>query len=163
MEIYNEKYFNRRNYILEHINETKLSPKEALIILMIDFNNEFKINTTPDSISKACNIELKETNEIIYNLCQKGLIQLVMKNKHTSFNIDAIFDHNKINLVASDDIFSLFSEEFKRPLNQKETILLGEWVRKYSFEELVNALKNASIYKKLNFSYIERILAHNEQ
>lgn len=162
-KIYNEKYFNRRNYILEHLTDYHLSSQEAIIILLIDFNNEFKQINTSESITKMSGIDLDTVNNAIVELCKKGYMEIITKRGVTNFSINPLFEKKQSNnSICPDDIFELFTSEFGRPLNQNETIKLGEWLRKYTFEQLVDALKNASIYKKYSFTYIEKILANNE-
>ena len=39
---YQENYFSRRNWILENLSKLKLTGNQAMILLMIDYDNEFR-------------------------------------------------------------------------------------------------------------------------
>ena len=55
-------------------------------------------------------------------------------------------------------IIDLFEREFKRPLSAHEIDKLNDWLMKVDHAYLVHALREALIYQKLNFNYIDRIL-----
>lgn len=68
-----------------------------------------------------------------------------------------------INNACAREIFNTFEEEFKRPLSSNELIKLSDFINKFGEEKTIEALRKASIYQKLNFDYINRILENGEQ
>ena len=62
----------------------------------------------------------------------------------------------------NDNVFGLFETEFKRPLSSSELIRLSDWINQYDEEQVVLALRSASIQKVFNFDYINRILENQQ-
>ena len=157
MEIFKEKYFNRRNWILENLSALNLSASESLIVLLIDFCNEFSLPIDIMALSSLSNLRKEEVDEAIVRLRSRGYLEITAAENGICFNIDAIFSHHNIN-YAGKDIYNTFEAEFGRILNRGELERLSEWLRIYSREEIIDALREASINRKLNFSFIEKQL-----
>ncbi len=161
MEIYREKYFNRRNWILENIGRLNLSASESLIVLLIDFCNEFSQPIDLQALSQLSNLNKDEVDNAIVTLCSKGYLAIEQQNNVIRFNIDAIFSQRNIS-YAGKELYETFEAEFGRVLTRSELERLSEWMRIYSHDEIINALREASINRKLNFSYIDKTLAERE-
>ena len=56
-------------------------------------------------------------------------------------------------------LFDVFEREFARPLSQLELQRMSEWMGKYDQRLILYALREALLYDKRSFDYIERILA----
>ena len=56
------------------------------------------------------------------------------------------------------DIIEIFENEFKRPLSTNEIDKINYWLSQVDYAYLIHALREAIIYRKLSFPYIERIL-----
>lgn len=163
MKYYQERYFNRRNWILDNIQRLNLNTNEAVVILMIDFLNEFQQKIDLDSLSKKCNLSTKTIDETIASLNNKGFINISTK-KGVYFDIDNIFETTN-NMIEENNLFDKFETEFHRVLSRRETDLLAEWIRIYDYDKIIAALREAVINDKLYFKYIEAILgkkAENE-
>jgi len=162
MVLYQEKFFNKRNWILENVTKLDLKPAETLLILSIDFMNEFSEIITVDSLKNRTNMTKDEIEKTIDSLCSKGYLQISTKHMKIVFDISAIFTQNSINKEAK-DVFTLFEKEFNKVLSQKELTVISEWLNVYDEENVIDALRTASINDKLNFKYIEKILANKDE
>ena len=162
MEIYREKYFNRRNWILENLGALNLTASESLIVLLIDFCNEFSQPIDLQALSRLSNLNKDEVDNAIVMLCSKGYLAIEQHDSVVSFNIDAIFTQHNIS-YAGKELYQTFEAEFGRIMSRGELERLSEWMRLYSHDEIIDALREASINRKLNFSYIDRILAEREK
>ena len=162
MEIYREKYFNRRNWILENIQSLNLSAAESLIVLLIDFCNEFSQPIDLQALSRLSNLNKEEVDNAIVMLCSKGYLNIEQQDNVIRFNINAIFTQHNIS-YAGRELFQTFEAEFARVLSRAELERLSEWMRLYSHDEIIDALREASINRKLSFSYIDKILAEREK
>ncbi len=166
MQLYNETFFNRRNWILEKLDELDLTLEETLCILYIDYYNEF--NRVCDIHAIA--IKLKKTDieidEIFDKLIQKNYIKVEFKDRRMIYNLEGLFhikeDATPIDKIQFQTLFNIFEQEFKRTLSQKETELISEWMTRYDNKLILHALRNASAYEKMNFSYIEKILVSKQ-
>ena len=158
-EIWKESYFNRRNWLLEHIVPLKLNEKELLVLLLIDLLND---NNSPISISiLSIKSGLSEMviDEVVSNLCVRGLINISTNRGKIDFNIDGLFSH-PVETADGLPLFKTFENEFARPLTQPELTTLNEWLRNYDEKFIFHALRTAAIYRKLNMKYIDSILAN---
>ena len=48
MKFFEERFFDRRNWILDNIKKLDVSPIEALVLLQIDFLNQYKQEVSLD-------------------------------------------------------------------------------------------------------------------
>ena len=154
---WNESFFNRRNWILENYQDINVSPSEAVVLLMIDFLNENNRDFTLNSLSEKIHLSEKETDDVISALVTKGYLKITSDGKKVSFVIDGVFDKPK-EQVELGSIFDIFEEEFGRVLSQAELREINAWLGTYKQEDVIYALRQASIYNKKNFSYIRSIL-----
>ena len=162
MEIYREKYFNRRNWILENISALDLSVSEALIVLLIDFCNEFNQPIDIQILSGLSNMSSEDVDDTIIKLCSKGYLSIEQKDSQISFCIDAIFSQRNIS-YAGKDLYETFEAEFGRVLSRAELERLSEWMRLYDHETIIDVLREASINRKMSFAHIDRMLAEREK
>ncbi|MBQ6654253.1 MAG: DnaD domain protein [Erysipelotrichaceae bacterium] len=162
MDIYREKYFNRRNWILENLSALNLTAAESLIVLLIDFCNEFSQPIDIQVLSRLSNLNKEDVDDAIVKLCSKGYLTIEQSGSVISFNIDAVFTHHNISYAGA-ELYKIFEAEFGRILSERELERLSEWTRLYSHEQIVDALREASINRKLNFSFIDRQLASKDE
>lgn len=167
MQLYNETFFNRRNWILEKLDQLDLTIEETLCILYIDYFNEFNLVCDMGTIAKKMKKTDVQIDEIFDHLIQKGYIKVEFKDRRMFYNLEGVFhikeDATPINKVEFQTLFHIFENEFKRTLNQKESELISEWMGKYENNKILRALRNASAYEKLSFPYIEKILTNDEE
>ncbi len=154
---YQENYFSRRNWLLENINTLQLTPQETVILLLIDYDNEFKETITLEKLAEQSNMDEKEVDKTLSELVEHQYLQIKATKNKIKYDIDGIFN-KKEELKVPSDIFEMFENEFKRPLSQKETMTLARWLQQYSQKSIVLALREAVKYNKLNFAYIEKIV-----
>lgn len=161
MELYKQKYFNHRNWILENISSLNLTVNETVILLLIDFFNEFNEDINIGKLASSANLEQSEVDKTVSLLCSKGYLNIESQQGRIIFNIDAIYSQHNI-LNDGKDIYGLFEGEFNRMMSRKELETISEWIRIYPHEEIVNALREASINKKLSIGYIDKILGQDK-
>ena len=158
MKIYQRRYFDRRSWILENISNLNLNSNEVLILLLIDYFNQYNKPLSIDTLSKSSNMEKILVDDTISSLISKGYLVLVTESGHISFNIDNIFEA-KNEIIENNDIFEIFEAEFGRVLSQKEASTISEWLRIYDYNTIIKALREALIYNKKSINYIDKILA----
>ncbi|MBQ9037085.1 MAG: DnaD domain protein [Erysipelotrichaceae bacterium] len=157
---YQENYFSHRNWIMENLKNLKLSGNQLMILLMIDYDNEFRIPITIETLSQQTNLKTEQIDKIVMDLCQKEYLQIVSRNRKIVYDISGIFEE-KPKIGLPDDLFATFENEFGRPLSQPETVMLAEWINKYNKKEVIKALREALKLNKLSFNYIDRILVNS--
>ena len=94
-------------------------------------------------------------------MCAKKYLELKAGRSSVSFSLDGLYsaDTAKSQKAMEQPVFDLFEGEFGRPLNSNELMTLQDWVSRYDSSVLVKVLKEASMYQKLNFAYMQRILS----
>ncbi len=162
MSICNEPFFNRRNWIMEKMDQLELSRDEVLLILCIDYMNEFNQMIDIPTLSKKMKMDGNSVDEMLNVLINKGYLFMEKRNRRMRYNIDRIFlQKQDAQPCASNEyrnLFALYEKEFKRPLSQRESEQLSEWIELYDLKLIEYALREAIIYNSINFNYIHRIL-----
>lgn len=155
----NSNYFNRRNFILGEFEKLNVSLEEGLVLLMIDYFNEFNNVVNYNNMSQKLGIEENEVERIFNNLIEKNLLEVKFENYKVVYSIENIFNDNKNKSeVKFTNLFDLFEMQFGRPLSNQELLLLREWISKYDKKLIEYALKESVVYEKVDFNYINAIL-----
>ena len=155
------------NYKRLNITEEEL----IVLIFIIDLGNKIVYN--PDIFVKELNIEKYKIMEILNNLSEKKIITISVEknssnNKREEYislellysKILNLFKETKTKSIDTSDIFSVFEKEFGRTLSPMEYEIIKGWINdeKFSYEIIVEALKEATYNNVNSLSYIERIL-----
>ena len=90
MKIYQKRFFNRRNWILENISKLNLDSNEALLLLLIDYFNEYNEPSNINTLSKSSNLDKNVVDDTIASLISKGYLVLLTDSGQVIFNIDNI-------------------------------------------------------------------------
>ncbi len=158
---YKERYVNHRDWILDHQEVLRLSEKEILIVLMIDFMNEHRLPITIELLAKRTGLEKEDTDDTVSLLCAKKYLDIRASSEGVAFRLDGLFDTD----VAGEEgyvnrpVMELFEKELKRPLTQKDLEKISDWTRMYERKLVLLALKEASMYQKATIGYIDKILS----
>lgn len=156
---YKEKFINRRNWMLDHLDELSVSAEETIVLLLIDFMNEFQISVSHQALAKKLKKSDDEIDDILSRLSAKGFLNLELRDGRINFEIDGIFEGQQDKPIAMDtSLFDQYETEFGRPLSQMEMQRLAEWTNTYHQKLIIYALREALTYDKKSFDYIERIL-----
>lgn len=156
---YQKSYTNRRNWLIENMNQLECTLEEGYILLLLDYCNEFSIPIDLDTLSHYTSKEVKDVDVLLNGLMVKGYVAVKTNQGKIVFDISAVFDqHQRQPMEVPTDLFELFEDEFKRPLTEKEMTQLSIWTKKHHPKLIVYALKEALIQDKVAFAYINRIL-----
>ncbi|WP_240920462.1 DnaD domain-containing protein [Erysipelothrix sp. HDW6A] len=158
-----KSYINRRDWILENQGSLKLSPQSLMITLMIDFMNENNESISLETLAKRSGLEIEEVDTTIQNLINSMILQVSVMNQSIEFNLDNLFKNGVIYEHVDEDIFGVFETEFGRLLTQAELQTLNTWLRRYTEEEILDALRSAMMYKKMSMQYINAILVNKTE
>ena len=156
---WNERWVDRRVWILDHLEELTLSAQETLVVLLIDFMNEHHIVISHAVLAQKLKVDSAEIDDVLTQLTTKGYLQIEYRNGYIRFDIDGIFeDEAKTSQGFDVSLFELFESEFARTLSQMEVQRLADWLKEYDQKLIGYALREALTYEHKNFDYIERIL-----
>lgn len=158
-------YVNTREWILDHYEEFNLSAQEGIVVLMIDFFNANGKLLTLESLAKQCNMSLDDVDRVLNILCAKRYLSIKVKANAVEFDLSGLYSAENENQpdLCSGSVFDLFESEFSRPLSNAELQRLSEWVMKYDEKLVIYALREALMYQKLSFNYINKILIEWEK
>ena len=73
---FNAPYVDRRTWIIDHLQDLVLEPKEILVVLLIDFFNQQHISIDHELISEKLKISVDEVEDIFTELSDKGYLTL---------------------------------------------------------------------------------------
>ncbi len=159
---YQKAYVNRRDWILENLPVLKLSSTQAMVVLMIDYLNFQQSPVSIDILAKRLGMDVKDVDEAVFVLTSRKALKVRVERDTVVFSLDGLFENNLYEFV-DESIFNVFETEFSRPLSQHEFTTLNEFLAKYSQSEILNALRAASIQRKLTMPYIHSILVNNRK
>ena len=126
MDWWKEKFINRRDYMLDHLDELTMTSDETLLIMLIDFLNQHQIPVTHGILAKKMKKDSGEIDDLLSQLSAKGYVQLTFQNGKILFEIDGVFAGAKEKTMNFDaSLFDLFETEFARPLSQMEFATAG--------------------------------------
>ncbi|QIK58270.1 DnaD domain protein [Erysipelothrix sp. HDW6A] len=134
-----------------------------MITLMIDFMNENNESISLETLAKRSGLEIEEVDTTIQNLINSMILQVSVMNQSIEFNLDNLFKNGVIYEHVDEDIFGVFETEFGRLLTQAELQTLNTWLRRYTEEEILDALRSAMMYKKMSMQYINAILVNKTE
>lgn len=156
---WNERWFERRSWILDHLEDLTLNAQETLVVLLIDFMNEHNIVISHAVLAQKLKVETTIIDDILTQLTTKGYLQIEYQSGSIHFDIDGVFEDGAGKAQPFDiSLFELFESEFARTLSQLEVQRLADWLKDYDQKLIGYALREALTYEHKNFDYIERIL-----
>lgn len=162
MNLFEQTFFNRRNWILENLTTLELNLEEAMCVLLIDYYNEFHRTVDISSLSMALKLDGGRVDEILNQLVAKGYLNVELSNRKMNYRLDGLYLHTQdskpCDTNAYRNLFELYEQEFKRPISQKESEVLSDWIASYDLKLIEYALREAIIYEKISFAYIDTIL-----
>ena len=158
-------YIHTRDWVLNKYEQFNLSPQEGILVLMIDLLNAENLPISLDILAKKSCMSLDECDKALNMLCSKKYLFIQVKESCVEFDLSGLYtaECEKPIDAFSQSTFDLFENEFARPLTKSELQRLSEWVMKYDEKLVVYALREAIMYKKLNFNYINKILVEWEK
>lgn len=161
MKWYRQHFVNRRDWILDHLEQLGLTHQETIMVLVIDFMNENQLPISIESLHAKTGMSTEEVNKVISVLCTKKYLEIRASAKQVSFLLDGLFETVTARgaSVLDSSLFELFESVFKRPLSQREMEQISEWNRVYDKRMIILALKEAGMYQALKMPYIAKVLS----
>ncbi len=155
---YDSVFFDRRIWLLENLGSLNLNPEEALTVLELVHFNLIHRTISLDALSKCCGLNVETIDKALAGLSRKGYLSIKVKGQDVFYNLNGLYE-DKISLTSDADLIDLYQKEFKRTLSSTEIDKLNDWLSRMERAYLVHALREALMYNKVNFTYIDRILA----
>ena len=159
---YEKNYVDTRIWLLENLNLLKLDPEEFLLLTMIDFLHQTNQEISLDLLSKKTGMSKEITDETVAKLSNKGYLKVKTTPHAVEFDISPVFNQEEL-LSNEISCLKIFEKSFGRPLTQKEVVKLADWQQEHTDDELIEALRQATIYQKMSFSYIEKALKNHHE
>ena len=162
-EWYKTTYCNRRDWILENLENLVLDIDEAMLCILIDYCNSNHISITYDFLIAKLKLERDQIDALMVALTSKSYLKIDFGNGNLTYDLSPLFENGLQAVEASnfDDVFTTFEKAFGRPLNNLEMEKLSDLAKQYETKTLIKALRIADAYRKLSMSYIETILTNN--
>lgn len=167
------------NVLLNYYKQMNLNEEELVLLLhvisFLDKGNQFP---TPNELSSKMTISVTVCTEILHKLIQKGFIDIQdgfseSGIRYEKYTIEPLWEKlAQVFLMSKKqqkkeeqqkdgtDLYTVFEQEFGRPLSPFECESLAMWLDDDRHEPIIikAALREAVISGKLNFRYIDRIL-----
>lgn len=190
MDIKNMKSLIKRNIVdftelvLNNYYKIGLDEVDAVIIIKLKYLLDQHITFIhPKKLSNMLSISSQTTNKRLNNLLDIGYVKMELisngNGKETeSFNLDFVIekiikaDFEEKIMESSDQnkniesrLVNLFETEFRKPLSVLDIQTITKWLNEdnYSFDDIKNALFEASKARKLSTRYVDRILLNKDQ
>ncbi len=166
------------NLLLQYYKQIGINETECMLLIQIySFNSKGIPFPTPNQLAERMTISDEDCMQFIRKLINKNVLHIkehkdpLKKIYSESYSLAPLWkklaefvaankkeaDSNK---HEEESLYTLFENEFARPLSPIECETLAMWVDedKHSSELVKAALKEAVLSGKLNFRYIDRIL-----
>ncbi|WP_041058280.1 DnaD domain-containing protein [Jeotgalibacillus campisalis] len=164
--------------LLKHYSSLGINEEECMLLLHIhSFVEKGQAFPTPDELAERMTLSSPECFFTIQGLLKKGVLEISESSagdvREESYSLMPLWNSliNKLEkenqrekiettMKSQTDLYTLFEQEFGRPLSPLECETLAMWIDKdHQTASLIKAaLREAVISNKLNFRYIDRIL-----
>lgn len=162
------------NILLRNYADLGLSEKEFVLLLHVHSHiqkgNAFP---TPTELSDHMTITTAECVKLLRSLVQRGFLTIEefeqngmiyekysLKQLWEKLYDVVVMDQDQEKVEKENQLYTIFEQEFGRPLSPIECETLAFWVDQdhHDPDIIISALREAVISGKLNFRYIDRIL-----
>jgi len=158
---YKAQYINQIELAVSLYPQLSLDSEQFLVVLTVIWLQKSREMITVDSLCKHTKLKKERINEIIVILKQKNYLDIKTKKNGVEFDLDGMFMEEVDNLnILDGNLFNLFEQEFGRVLTQNELQILIDLKRRYSQEDITEALRKTLIYEKSNMNYVAKILSN---
>lgn len=150
-----------------HYKNLEINDKEFIVLMyLMNYNDGFN----PKYIGSELGISFKEILELINDLCEKGFIEIEVRDirgmKEEYISLNKLYEKLAFLVLNQEkedskpnNLFSIFEKEFGRTLSPIEYELINAWKENHFSEELIlAALKEAVLNGVSNLRYIDKIL-----
>ncbi|HLU23728.1 MAG TPA: DnaD domain-containing protein [Bacillaceae bacterium] len=164
--------------LMEKYRQIGLDEKELIVLLqVISFIEKGNHFPTPEELSERMTITSKECSLILRRLIQLQLLKIEKDNseevRSEKYSVaplwtklaDELMSEQKQKdlqtvLDEGQDIYTMFEQEFGRPLSPMECESLAMWLDEDKQDPVIikAALRESVLSGKVNFRYIDRIL-----
>lgn len=161
--------------LLKHYTDIGLNEEECMLLLHVNsFISDGNDFPTPDELSGRTSFSSEECSNLLRTLIHKGVLSLEQHQNASdglyseSYSLVPLWEKLLLHYFKnqepveqeSEQLFTLFEQEFGRPLSPLECESFTKWMDedKHSPALIKAALKEAVMSGKLNFRYIDVIL-----
>lgn len=146
----------------------KLNIDEKELILLIYLLNQTNNEFNPMEISKNLNWDMNLLLTSISELSKKDILKIepvVEKNIHKeNINLSSLYNKLAFGMIEKkednkNNLYDKFEKEFGRTLSPMEYEIIGSWLKSFSEEIVLEALKEAVYNNVNNLRYIDKILS----
>ena len=170
--------------VLNNYHKIGLDETDAIIIIKLSYLLKRQITFIhPKKLSNMLSISPSTTSKRLNNLMDKGYVKMELitngNGKETeSFNLDFVIekimkadyeeklmDTSEENKNIESRLVNLFETEFRKPLSVLDIQTITKWLNEdnYVYEDIKNALYEASKVRKLTIRYVDGILLNKDK
>jgi DNA replication protein len=165
------------SFLLTHYKMMGLTEQELVLLLQLQsFMEKGTQFPTPSQLAERMTFPESECLFLIQSLIQKGFIQIEEENNqeigNEKYSLEPLHEKMVTYFLlmqkkaevkhakeAGESLYTIFEQEFGRPLSPFECETLAMWMDDNHEPEIIKtALREAVISGKLNFRYVDRIL-----
>ncbi len=165
------------SFLLTHYKMMGLTEQELVLLLQLqNFSEKGILFPTPSQLAERMTFQESECLFLIQSLMQKGFVKIEEENNleigNEKYSLEPLYEkmlthflltQKKVEVKqakeAGESLYTIFEQEFGRPLSPFECETLAMWMDDGHEPEVIKAaLREAVISGKLNFRYIDRIL-----
>lgn len=175
MNIREKEYIiNWKLLLLNNYKSLYLQENEVMVILMIDLCLERNISfVSLDTLALKMNYNVNELDKIYASLSSRGYVTNKTENNKLVTSLDGIkevlisqfiMENSKKTIEKNeneDNIYSLFENEFGRPLTPFEIDTIRDWIESgISIDLVKSALGEAIRNKTRSIRFVDKVLLH---
>lgn len=165
MKIYKQVYFDKNAWLLDNFEKLNLTHTESLLLLIINFCNEYDKEITYDFLCNKLQIKQNELDNVLASLTGKHYLHIDVNKQGIYYDIDQIFDFdiNDYEENNHNDIYRTIEDFLSRPLNPIDRMKVSDLLNTYDENAICDAIRMACAYRKYNLAYVESILRNDRR
>lgn len=163
--LYQKPFFDPLKWLVDNYSSLKISDKEFLLLLNIEFLRTCHLPISYDELQKRMGIDSAEFDQLIASLVERKFLKLGSDISGLVFDISSVYEYHEdeINLDNAGDVFDLLSEVFGHPLSSMEMVKISDLLKEFGQPQLLEAVRVAEANRVLKLAYIEKVLRNNER
>ena len=94
-------YVDHKVWILDHLESLHLEPKEALVLLLIDYYNDMHKTIHHEMIAQKLHTDVEEVENLFVTLADKGYLNITYQQGGLQFDIEGVYSQEQRKVQGS--------------------------------------------------------------
>ncbi len=159
LKTWNAPWCNRLYWILDSLQTLNLDPREALVLILIEYFNDQHQPVTHELIAEKTGLSVDVIEDLFAALSEKGYLSILLQKGQLEFVLEGLVSSQASGTAISRSTLEEFETEFGRSFSPDQMQRILDLEARYGHVCLMAALDEASVRGKRSLDYIESVLS----